>query len=184
MRTTFCVGSILLFTACLGTETHSQTIAKKAPSLGQLELAAEVAATTDQGYPSALRVTLKNVGNRTVTMPVLGGDCHPNNGVRIESFWMSVDEQSGMGGGGGCGITDQPSLLERARKRWIRLAPGEFITTTLQLDPRSKDEGTIEYWVEYTPPDATAQELEELLQAGFIIPTEKLATDHRSFMIH
>jgi hypothetical protein len=58
------------------------------------------------------------------------------------------------------------------------------MTKTLQLDPESRDEGTIEYWVEYTPPDATARELEELLQSGFIIPTEKLATEHRSFMIH
>lgn len=184
MRSNFCIGSILLFAACGGIGAHSQSMAKKAPSLSHLELTAEVAATTDEGYPSALRVTVKNVGNIAVKMPVLGSDCHPDNGVSVKSFWMSIDEESGMGGGGGCGISDQPSLIERARSKWVRLAPGEFMTTTLQLDTPNKGAGTVEYWVEYTPPDATPQEIEELLQGGFIIPTEKLATEHRSFMIH
>jgi hypothetical protein len=112
MRSTFCIASILLLVATVETRANSQRMAKNAPALAQLELTAEVAATTDQGYPSALRVTLRNVVNRTVTMPVMGGDCHPDNGVRSESFWMSIDEQSGMAGGGGCGITDQPACLK------------------------------------------------------------------------
>lgn len=42
--------------------------------------------------------------------------------------------------------------------------------------------GAIEYWVEYTPPDATQQEIEDLLQSGFVVPTERLETQHRSFI--
>ena len=184
MRSSFCVASTLVLAVGAGIGADSQSAGKKPLSLAHLELTAEVAATTDEGYPSALRVTVRNVGNLVVTMPILGGDCHPDNGVKVESFWISIDEQSGTGGGGGCGISDQPSLLARARQKWIRLAPGEFMTTMLQLDAPNKGAGTLEYWVEYTPPDATAREVDDLMQAGIVVPTEKLTTEHRTFMIH
>jgi len=144
----------------------------------------EVGTTNDDGNPSALLVTMKNVGSVTVTMPMLGSGCYPDNGVEIESFWISADEQSGSGGGGGCGITDQPSLKEKARSVWIRLRPGEHMTTMLRVAAGRKEAGRVEYWVKYTPPAATPKEVEELLQCGYTIPTEKLETDHRSFDTH
>jgi hypothetical protein len=156
----------------------------KPSSSVRLELTMEVATTNDDGNPSALLVTVKNVGGITVTMPVLGGGCHPDNGVQIESFWTSADGQRGSGGGLGCGITDQPALAERARGQWIRLRPGEYMTTMLRFDVGQKEAGTVSYWIEYTPPDATPTEIEELSQEGYVIPTDKLETEHRSFFIY
>lgn len=184
MGTSFCVSSTLALAMSAGIGAFTQGPEQNPTSLAHLELTAEAATSTDEGYPSSLRVTLRNVGNLVVTLPVLGGDCHPDNGVKVESFWTSMDEQSGVFGGGACGISDQPSLIERARNAWVRLAPGEFMTTMLHLDPPKKEAGTTEYWVQYTPPDATPREIEELIQAGLVIPTENLATEHRSFMIH
>ncbi len=184
MRSGFCVASTFLISMSVGLSAHAQSSTRRAPSAAQLELSAEIAATTDEGYPAALRVTLKNIGNVAVTTPLLGSGCHPDNGVRIERFWTSVDDQRGIGGGGGCGISDQPSLDERVRKMWIHLAPGEFMTATLRLDAPDRKPGFVEYWVEFTPPDATAGEVEHLLEAGFVIPTDKLATEHRSFRVY
>lgn len=153
-------------------------------SLAQLELTAEVAASTAEGYPAALRVTLRNVGILSVTMPLLGTGCHPDNGLQLESGWMSIDEKRGIGGGVGCGMGDRPPLQKRVESEWIRLAPGEFMTTMLRMEIPSRQPGTIEYWAQYTPPDATERERAALLRAGYLIPTEKLQTEHRAFAIH
>lgn len=167
---------------CAGT-ANSQSLPKRHASLAQLELTMEVAATTEAGNPSALRVTVKNVGNVAVSMPMLRDGCHPDNGVQLESSWSNA---GGFGGGtgGGCGVTDQPTMMDRAKGQWILLRPGEFMTTMLKFEPPVKEAETVEYWVQYTPPDATAREIEELLQAGYVIPTEKLETEHRSFVVH
>lgn len=184
MRSSFCVAStVAVFLGCV-LRMDAQSVGKRAPGLAQLELSIEVAATTDEGYPAALRVTVKNVGTLAVTMPVLGRGCHPDNGVHLESFWTSVDEKSGRGWGGGCATSDMPSLASRVKSDWVWLEPGEFMTTTLRLDLAGEKSGTVEYWVEYDPPDATVREIDDLLQAGYVIPTEKLATEHRRFQIH
>ena len=181
-RSTICISSIAALILSSGTGLHPQNGKKE--SLAQLELTTEVAASTAEGYPAALRVTLRNVGNLAVTMPLLGSDCHPENGVQLVSFWLSVDEKSGTGGGIGCGMSDRPTLQARVRSQWIQLAPGEFMTTMLRVETPKTLPGTVEYWVEYIPPDATARERADLLQAGYLIPSDKLQTEHRTFAIH
>jgi hypothetical protein len=153
----------------------------------QLELTAEVATTTDDGYPSSLRVTIRNVGGVTVDMPVLAGSCHPDNGIQVQEGWESFEHPgSGFGGGSGCGMGDVPTLMDRIRCEWVRLRPGESMTETARIHRSVMEQGpgTVTYWVEYTPPDATPAEVETLMQAGTYIPTEKLETPHESFEVH
>ncbi len=47
----------------------------KPESLAKLELSVEIATTDDDGYPSALRITIRNVGGVPVDMPVLHERC-------------------------------------------------------------------------------------------------------------
>jgi hypothetical protein len=77
-------------------------------------------------------------------------------------------------------------LAVRVKEEWIHLRPGEFITVSdnFRSELRNFDPGTVEYWVEYVPPEASAKELAELQQAGNIVPTEKIETAHQSFVIH
>jgi len=184
MRASICAWSGLVIVLSMGSAIGSRAEHKKPATMAYLALSAEVATTSDEGYPVALRVTVKNVGNLIVTMPMLSSDCYPENGLTLESGWTSPDGKNGSGGGSGCGISDQPTLLERVRSKWIRLAPGEFMTTMLRLSAPTKKPGTIEYWVEYTPPAATSGEIEELMRVGYAIPTDKLTTEPQQFVIH
>lgn len=179
-----CSATVFVFAACI-TSVSAQQKTEKQADLAQLELTAEIAATTDDGIPTALRITIKNVGNVTVDMPVIGDSCHPSGGISVESFWLSKADGTGMGSGHGCGITDLPPLMQRVKEDWNRLRPGEFVVTTENLRPIFHDlkPGTVEYWVEYIPPDATKEEILALQQEGYVIPTEKLATPHMSFDI-
>lgn len=183
MKARICMASTLVVMLAAAARVDAQSAVKKPASLAQLELTMEVATTNDDGNPQALRVTVKNVGSVVVTMPLLNSGCHPDNGVWVRSAWVSADEKRGSGGGGGCGIGDQPTLVERATRSWIRLRPGEYMTTMLEIRSSVKEPGTVDYWVEYVPPDAKAHEIEELLRAGHEIPTEKMETEHRSFVI-
>ena len=157
------------------------------PAPAQLELTSEVAATTVDGYPAALRATLKNVGNGDVYMPLPSPGCIPDNGLNLRARWIPDDDPSkGEGIGGGCGSSDGKTLRQRVEENWIRLRPGEYMTTTLSLrgEINSLGPGTLEYWVEYTSPQATREEIADLHQSGYVIPTEKLQTQHQSFKIH
>ncbi len=82
-------------------------------------------------------------------------------------------------------MTDRPSLITRIKNEWIRLRPGEFVTTTESIRDQTNDleVGTVEHWAVYDPPQATAKEATELEEAGYIIPTEKIETEHRTFAI-
>jgi hypothetical protein len=161
---------------------------EKPESLAKLELSTEIAATGDDGYPSALRITIKNVGGVAVDMPLLkNGACSPLNGFQIHSVWLPDNPvNGGVGSGWGCGMGDLPSLMYRIQHEWVRLRPGEFMTTTERVDWSSEANegpGTVEYWVEYTPPSVTKEEIATLLLAGYLIPTDKLETAHSSFHI-
>lgn len=178
------VSIILACSACMPMRGQSAT--KESITPPQLTLTAEIAATTDDGNPAALRVTLTNNGNTAVTLPVLSSACSPTNGVTVAVKWIPDDPTRGGGGGGGCAGSPRRSLAQRVEQGWIRLHPGEYMTTTLSL----RDEinsfggpGTLEYWVEYTPPQATRVEISSLLESGYIIPTEKLQTQHQCFRI-
>lgn len=160
---------------------------KTAKSLAQLELTMQIATTDEDGRPTALLVTIKNAGGVPVDMPVLQSSCLPDGGVRIQMSWTSSDpdNQTGRGWGRGCGVTDRPSLITRLKNEWIRLRPGEFVTTTETIRDRTLDleAGTVEYWAEYDPPQAAAKDVMELQQSGYIIPAEKIKTGHRTFTI-
>jgi hypothetical protein len=165
-----------------------QRKAPKPESPAKLELSFEVATTDDDGYPSSLRITIRNVGGVPVDMPVLKEDCSPDNGFHIWSSW-TPDEFNNHGSGSayGCGSGDQQTLGWRVRNDWLRLRPSESMTDTQRVrwdDYRKEGGGTVEYWVAYTPPSATAQEIAALTQAGYVIPTEKLETPHSSFHVH
>jgi len=155
----------------------------------QLELTMEVAATTEEGYPSVLRVTVKNVGNVAVDMPVpvLGCSSYGGHSV-VHTDWKPVDpnNHNGRGWGEGCSEDLPTPLLERVRDEWVHLRPEEFVTASENLHERlgKVDPGTVEYWVEYIPPKANAKNLTELQMAGYIVPTEKIETAHQSFVVH
>ena len=177
-------GVVLLFLCAIWLPVHGQTPESTAIQV-QLELTAEVATTTDDGYPSALRVTLRNVGGTAVDMPMNAGGCLPDRGLGVEAYWTPDDEQMGSGSGGACGSNNEESLMSRIKRQWIRLRPGEFITETLSLlsryDPAKQ--GTVHYRAVYIPPFIAKQELEEARSAGYVIPTRWLSTEQQSFQI-
>jgi hypothetical protein len=159
----------------------------KAESLAKLELSVEVATTDDDGYPSALRITITNVGGVPVDMPVLKPDCSPDNGFHIETSWRPDDGHPGVGSGYGCGSSDRPTLMYRIQHDWVRLRPGEFMTESehVEWSNYAKDgPGSLEYWVEYYPPSVSGQEIASLFQKGYVIPTETLETRHASFHLN
>lgn len=147
----------------------------------QLDISAEVATTTAEGYPSSLRVTLTNVGSDPVTMPVPGA-CSPANGFRLVVGWTAKDGRHGFGPGGGCGGPGA-SLVVSARRDWVLLRSGEYITETLNLRVLYENfgPGTVSYQVVYDPPSATEKDLSDLAAAGLIIPTEQIKTDDEQF---
>jgi hypothetical protein len=158
----------------------------KPESPAKLELSVEIATTDDDGNPSALRITITNVGGAPVDMPVLQEGCAPENGIRVQAIWSTDSSGIGVGRGNPCGIFDGPSLEYRMRREWVRLRSGEFMTATRRAgwtDFRRDGSGTVEYWVEYTPPAFTDEQAARLQRAGYIIPTEKLETKHSSFHI-
>jgi hypothetical protein len=165
----------------------AQTRAQKPQSLARLELSMEIATTNDDGYPSSLRITVKNAGGVPVDMPVLKQGCSPDNGIKIQSTWMPDEPTDhGHGSGGACGMSDYPSLLYRVQHTWVRLRPGESMTNTERLTWSNGGEnvpGTVEYWVEYMPPSATPAEVAELLGEGYVIPTDEVTTEHASFHV-
>jgi hypothetical protein len=155
-----------------------------------LELTVEVAATTEEGYPSVLRVTVKNAGNVAVDMPMPKFPCIPGGGgVEIRVQWhpkTTKDHTGTFYGHSGCSQDHFASLMIRVQEDWIRLRPGEFIVVSDNFRTKLQNlkRGTVEYWVEYVPPEASAKDLAELQQAGYIIPTEKIETAHLSFVVH
>lgn len=183
---------IAMIVALMGAGTvmaMGQQRAVMQPNPAHLELTAEVAATTEEGYPSVLRITVKNVGNVAVDMPMPMVPCVPGGGgVEMQFEWHYSDPGNHTGvsvGKSGCMQDHFPSLKDRVRYDWIHLQPGEFITVSESLRGRFQNlqPGTVEYWVEYIPPEASAKELAELQQAGYIIPTEKIETAHQTFVV-
>ena len=167
---------VLSMGALLCVQGTAEAQKKPAPkSLAQLELTMEVATTSDDGYPTVVRITLKNVGATTVDMPNLQISCMPDGGIEVQTEWTPDDRKSvGEGWGHSCGRSDSPSLLKRIKQDWLRLRSGEFITVSESIRDRISDlkSGTLEYWAEYIPPRASAKELADVQQAGYIIPTE------------
>jgi hypothetical protein len=177
---------------CIGCQAiaGAQQKPEKSPNPARLELTAEVATTTEEGYPAVLRITLTNAGNVAVDMPMPGAPCVPGGGgVEVRAQWSPTDPKDLRGGGStGTGCTQEhfPSLTFRVSHQWIRLRPGEFITVSedIRQNYRNWEPGRIEYWAEYIPPKATPEELVELRQAGYVVPAEKIETLHQTFVVH
>ena len=167
-----------------------QQKAEKPVNPARLELMAEVAATTEDGYPAALRVTVKNVGNVAVDMPMPKFPCVPGGGgVDMRFEWHPNDPEDHTGAlntGSGCWEEHFANLMDRVHRDWIRLQPGDFITVSESFRGRFQNlkPGTVEYWVEYVPPEVKTEELIELQRSGYVIPTERIETVHQTFTVH
>jgi len=80
---------------------------EKPPNPVYLELSAEVATTTDDGYPAALRITVKNVGNVAVDMPIPISPClvaagelrFTISGIPITRKFPHLHQRVGLAGG-------------------------------------------------------------------------------------
>jgi hypothetical protein len=102
MKPGFSVAMIVALMSVGTTMATGQQKAEKPANMVHLELTAEVAATTEEGYPSVLRVTVKNIGNMAVDMlmPVLG--CVPRGGyIAFHLKWQPDDPNSHSGRGWG-----------------------------------------------------------------------------------
>jgi hypothetical protein len=160
------------------------------PAAVQLELTAEVATTTEEGYPAAVRITIQNVGIVPADMPMPQSPCVPGGGgISIQHRWEPADSKDHTfvaGGNAGCSQDHFAPLLARIRHEWIRLRPGDFITVSenVREDFRVLETGSIEYWAEYHPPSLTTEEKEQLKNAGYNFPSAKLETEHVTFRIH
>jgi hypothetical protein len=189
MKNYFWIAFVAAGVSALTARAIGQQKVEKLANPVYLELTAEVAATTEEGYPSVLRITIKNVGNVAVDMPMPMVPCVPGGGgVEMRFEWHSSDpeDHSGVGTTGkSCWQEHFASLMYRVRHDWIHLQPGEFIIVSESLRGRFQEikPGTVEYWVEYIPPKATPKELAELQQAGYVIPAEKIETAHQTFFI-
>jgi hypothetical protein len=150
-----------------------------------LELTMEVATTTEDGLPEALRFTLTNAGNVAVDLPMPAIDCLGENGaIRVPSL-ARLDGPGTIGGhGSGSGGTGGPTFLERVKSSWLHLRPGEYLTFSgdrRSLVDRASGPATYEYWAEYEPPFLTSEERKELTEGGYAVPTEKVESAHESF---
>jgi len=189
MKLGFRVAMIVALMSVSTTMAAGQQKVEKPANMVHLELTTEVAATTEEDYPAALRVTVKNVGSVAVDMPMPVVPCVPGGGgVEMRFEWHPRDsgDRSGMvTTGTSCWQEHFANLMYRVRHDWIHLQPGEFITVSESLRGRFQEikPGTVEYWVEYVPPEASLKELVELQQAGYNIQTEKIETVHQTFVV-
>lgn len=186
MRSSFCVGSILMVALGIG-RIDAQTAGEKAPSLTHLALRMEVATTNDDGSPQALRFTLTNEGSFAVVLPMPAMDCITGNGrVHLQSK-IIAGKPVGSGSGHGCGSSGghgEASIVERIKKEWLQLEPGEFLAFT--GDGRSmldKSNGliTYEYWAEYEPPKLSETDRNRAQEAGYETPIESVTSAHLTF---
>ena len=161
---------------------------RKPASPVSLDISVEVATTTNSGQPSAVRITLKNIGTITadLPMPQLGCECEDGS-LTMKYEWHSIDPNDHSGRGSVCvgGLTDQSPLMVRASREWIRLQPGEFLTVTENLKTvlQHLDPGTVEFWWLYTPPRLTSAELIELQRSGYTVPTDVVSTPKQTISL-
>lgn len=160
---------------------------RPAPSASsRLQLSAEVATTTEEGYPSSVQVTITNIASASAIMPVLReGICTPERGIRLEMTWAAADRRTGSGKSFNNCVDSGLPVSTLIRKDWVLLRPGESMTETIGLRGRYSDyqPGTITYRIEYLPPAASPQDLAGQAALGYFIPTESLSTPDQSFDI-
>lgn len=164
-----------------------QTFAERPPSAAQMELRMEVATTNEDGSPQALRFTLTNDGNTPVVLPIPTIDCITGNGRIYLHSKIASGNPNGGGFGHGClsgGGHVGEKIVERVKKEWIELQPGEFLVFTgdgrTMLD---KSDGliTYEYWAEYEPPKLSETESRQLQEAGYVVPADNVTSEHLTY---
>lgn len=164
----------------------SQQPAAASPGVARLELTMEIAATTEDGQPTALRFTLRNIGAVSVDIPAPAIDCTGGNGsIRIRTV-IHFDGSQGTGRGHGCGggVFDGPVLLVRIRTQWFHLRPGEYLIFTgdaRSMIDRADKPATYEYWAVYDPPALTAEEQTVVVRNGYVVPSEPVESDSLHF---
>lgn len=148
----------------------------------RLELAVEPATTSVSGTPTTLRITVTNTGADAVRMPVLREYCSPDGWIHVVESWTT--DGGGYAVSGGSCDGEQNHVLDRARREWVSLRPGESMVQTVSLRvvwaPRISG---IRYHVEYVPPLLTAKQRAELAAAGYLVPTEKLVSREESYPV-
>jgi hypothetical protein len=186
MKTALAAVIVFAVLSFLSVRAGGQGTPRKQPNPVQLELTMEVATTTDDGLPEALRFTLTNVGNFAVNLPIPVIDCQGGNGaIRVPSV-ARLDGPGTPAGGHGCGGGGfgGPPFRERVKSTWLHLQPGESLTFTgdrRSLVDKAGGPATYEYWAEYEPPSLTAEQRNELEQDGYRVPTEKVESGHLSY---
>jgi hypothetical protein len=188
VRTPFPAG-VLFSAACLlcrtGTAQQEADVVTDPPGV-RLELTMEVATTTNDGLPAALRFTLVNIGSVPVDIPLPAIDCSgPNGSIRIHAE-VHYDGPMSTGYGHGCGggVTDGPSFLEKIRREWLRLRPGEYLTflgDRRTMVDKANVPATYEIHAIYTPPALTPLERSIAAQNGFVVPAEAVESDSLSY---
>jgi len=153
----------------------------------QLELTMEVATTTEDGLPAALRFTLKNVGYIAVDLPLPALDCVGSSGtIRVKSIVHLEGASPSTGKGHGCvsGRDHELPIKERIRTQWFHLLPGEHLSLTGDrriLIDKVDAPATYDYWAEYEPPILTPDQRVQARQGGYIVPEAKVESDHLSY---
>jgi len=181
---------ILIAAACLQSAMAiAQAGQRKPASPVSLDISVEVATTTNSGQPSAVRITLKNIGAIAADLPMPQLGCEGEDGsLTMKYEWHSIDPNDHSGRGIGCGssMSDRSSLMVRASREWIRLQPGEFLTVTENLKTvlQNLGPGTVEFWWLYTPPKLTPAESIELQRSGYTVPTDVISTPKQTISLN
>jgi len=189
MKAGFATATAFAVLGILSAPGNGQEKPAELPSPAQLELTMEVATTTEDGLPAALRFRLTNIGGVAVDMPIPAIDCQGANGtVRVRSV-VRLDGPSSGGTGHGCGSGsgDGPSFSQRVKSSWLHLLPGEYLTFTgdrRYMVDRVNGPATYEYWAEYEPPSLTREQRDVLVEGGYLAPTEKVVSAHLSYSQH
>lgn len=182
MRRTLTIPVLCVAAGLMTAFAAGQQPAQRQADPVQLELTMEVATTTNDGSPAALRFTLTNVGYSAVDLPIPAIDCSGDSGSIVI---RAVVHQEGPGSGAyghgcGSGMGDAPPFLKRVKSTWFHLRPGEYLTFTGDLRFMLDKVGgpaTYTYWAEYYPPKLTPKQRSELEQNGYLAPTSTVKSE-------
>lgn len=142
-----------------------------------LELSVEVATTDADENPTAIRIELRNVGESPVDLPPLAVGCGAKSGgvMLLFHFEPGPGNKAKVDGCAGSFLS-AGTLLEQARRDWLRLQTGEYLvmTESIRMYMNGLGPGRLTYQAEYDPQAMSAADKRELLEAGFVFPEEKV----------
>lgn len=176
---------LLLAAAIAGLFAHSAAAQARPtdPPGVRLELTMDVATTTEDGLPEALQFTLTNVGSVAVAIPAPAIDCNETSGsIRIE-VQVHFDGPKGKGTGHGCGSEVSGRglpFVERVRREWLHLRPGEhliFFGDRRRIIDKAGAPATYEFRAVYMPPALSPEQRALAAQNGIAVPAEDVESD-------